>query len=146
VAETVACASANAVRAESTVFWAVSTAVCASPSSILASTCPAVAASPALTFSSVTVPPVPKDSPRVAAACTVPAAEAVWVTVPRCTVAVAVDAAVAVAVVRPVRSSATRTAAAAVVRAASATNRMRRPVPPRPGRRSRRIGMATSPW
>ncbi|GAA1795293.1 hypothetical protein GCM10009835_11680 [Planosporangium flavigriseum] len=86
-------ARAKAFVAELTLACAVLTSSCAAELSIRASTCPAATESPGFTSTSVTVPPVLKLSPRLCMACTVPAADEVSSTTPRCTRTVAGPAA-----------------------------------------------------
>jgi len=85
----VCCARASASLAASMLACAELTSSRTPVLSILASTWPAATWSPGLTSISVTVPPVLKLNPRLCAGCTVPAADDVSVTTPRCTRAVA---------------------------------------------------------
>jgi hypothetical protein len=98
---------------------AASTASCASVLSMRASTCPAVTWSPTLTSSSVTTALVVKLNPRVWTMVTVPAAEAVTVTIPLVAGAV-VEAAATVAC--PRRSARLAVTATANATAATTTN------------------------
>src|SRR5207247_741473 len=74
-------ASAAALTLACAAFTSSSTLV----SSMRASTCPGATVSPGRTLTSVTTPAVLKLSPRICTGCTLPAAETVVCTVPRCT-------------------------------------------------------------